>query len=293
MSEKSPELRSRLKVSEPASLQLQLQSQRRLKDQLKIRLKQRFTWGGKSHDSTTSPNPPSPPSNDVINKDDSSDSLSSPPKHIKYGSILFADTHVANFHPSQKIGDSGVWIIGGSPSSFASLIEETKLNEVEQALDFLANRKWTKQDDGLEAWAGAFYPRFINYPQTRSSPPCLSLAIRNVSAHDIYCPINALKGSAIAENGETLSLEPYKDGYLIFCKKLAPGKTMYIANGSFSRYFPAAKQGEYEVTMKYENLRDGEADNDGKPRKRVPVRAWTGIITPPSFKVSVDSNPSK
>lgn len=182
---------------------------------------------------------------------------------------------------TRRIGDSGVWILG-NPSGAYGLVDQSKLKDVEQALDFLAKRKWTEQKDGLEAWAGIFYPQYETDPH-----PWLSLAIRNVSDHDIYCPQNAVTGTAVAESGEVFSLNPYQDGYLIFCQKLAPGKTMYIANGSFSRYFPAATQGVYKVILKYENLRDGEADD--KPGKRVPVKAWTGGLTPLHIKVSVDS----
>ncbi len=182
----------------------------------------------------------------------------------------------------RKKGDAGVWILGNASDIFG-LVSESRLGQVEHALKFLSSRTWTPQTNGLQAWAGVFHPQYESAPH-----PWLALAIRNVSARDVYYPLDAVGGIAVAEDGTNLCLRPREDDRgPVFCRRLAPGCTEYVLNYFFAFHFREARNGAYTVTLTYANVRDGETSTG--PAERIPVQAWKGVLAPPPFRIDAPS----
>ncbi|MCG2659501.1 MAG: hypothetical protein L6437_04550, partial [Kiritimatiellae bacterium] len=173
----------------------------------------------------------------------------------------------------RRIGDSGVWILGNDLSIFGTFVASEL--KVEQALDFLAKRTWTAQTNGLEARAGVFYTQYELNPR-----PWLLFAIRNVSDHDISDQFGTVRVTAVAENGQTLTLKLNADrGSRYSYEKLSPGNTKYVCNGFFEFYFMDAISGKYKVTLTYEQVRDIRI----RPSRN---NIWKGTLTPFPIEVS-------
>ena len=180
----------------------------------------------------------------------------------------------------RRVGDSGIWILSRDGSEYG-LVSADKVKQVEQALKLLDKRAWTKQVNGLQAWAGAIYPQLD--PDYDSSRPWLEMAVRNVSDHEIYYPLNSMEVTAVAEDGKTVPMNNFPDTReRAYCRKILPGETVYLSDFlSPFNCFQDAKDGTYTVSLKYENARDGETT--GKPGYCVPVKAWKGFLTPAPF----------
>ena len=64
----------------------------------------------------------------------------------------------------RKIGDEGIWIINPPWSSTPELLPASQLAAVEKALAELKDRKWSKDVNGLAAWATAVNYEFDGRP---------------------------------------------------------------------------------------------------------------------------------
>ena len=183
------------------------------------------------------------------------------------------------YHPRKK-GDSGIWILGNASGTFG-LLPESKLQQVEQTLDFLSNRKWTDSEDGLVAWAGVLY---LQYGRLRQ--PWITMAIRNVSDHEIYYPMNACSVTIFGQSWETLRTESTQANQEpVFCRKILPGSTVYIDDFSPALGHIDAPPGRYTVSLVYGNAQNGITATG-------PCDVWKGKLAPMPFGIIrfVDEN---
>lgn len=190
----------------------------------------------------------------------------------------------------RKTGDSGVWVIEGDDVSGPfGLLPKSMEGEARRILKELDERKWSEPVGGLQSWA------------MEVSPGTIIFAVRNVSGADIFVPSELTHGFIAAtltgKDGKAfnLTLSEGKTEPVAFCKRLPPGKTVYLHPASSSIRLDASQyalpQGDYSAVIVCKNALDG--DTAGTPGERVKVPAWKGELKTPPFRLEIgtDSTP--
>ena len=192
----------------------------------------------------------------------------------------------------RKIGDEGIWIINPPWSSYPELLPASRLDAVEKALAELKDRKWSKEVNGLTAWATA-----VNYEF--DGRPVIVFAIRNVTQAPIFYPAvhqpGFLEISAMDDAGKVYAREdatPGKGKDVSF-NDVKPGQMVYVHPAasfiSVERELPPLPPGKYRVTVALQNGVDGEAAVIPEWRK---VEGWKGKLAAEPFELTIPKKES-
>jgi hypothetical protein len=189
------------------------------------------------------------------------------------------------------VGDSGIWLIDAAGQMIwpHGYLREAQKAEVQRILKLLAERRWSGELHGIQAWAGVLTP-----PETPDGFTLL-FVVRNCSKGDIFlpranCRADILTASVKRDDGKEFTF-PLKSGEpcrTIHCDRLPPGQLNYLASGYIhtkgdKRFPPAAR---YQVTLTYRNTRDGEL-LVAVGMQGPPVDAWRGELSAPPIELTL------
>ena len=208
----------------------------------------------------------------------------------------------------RRVGDSGIWLIGatGTVSHSFGLLPEAHKSDIKQILKTLAERKWSKPVNGLRAWAGVVYPDYSRNLDNPSRNTVIIFAVKNVSDVNIFVPSELETGfitaNIVSQDGKTedyfLSNVVRRNSETVFCRKLSPGKTVYLhpeytcinlakKQGQLPEKSEGLLPGKYSVVICCKNEKEGEIA-DG-PARRVQVSAWKGVLKAPPVELVLNS----
>ncbi len=189
------------------------------------------------------------------------------------------------------VGQTGIWLIGAAGQMIwpHGYLREDQKAEVQRILKFLAERKWSEEVHGIQAWAGVLTPR--------EEPDSFTLlfVVRNCTKGDIFlpranCRADILTASVKRDDGKDFTF-PLKDGEpcnVIHCDRLPPGQLNYVASHYVftkrdKRFPPGSK---CQVTLTYRNALDGEL-LVAVGRQGPPVDAWKGELSAPQIELAL------
>ncbi|MBM4043209.1 MAG: hypothetical protein FJ290_32375 [Planctomycetes bacterium] len=189
------------------------------------------------------------------------------------------------------VGGRGIWLIDAAGQLVwpHGHLPEAQKAEVQRILKILAERKWSGEVNGIQAWAGVLSP-----PE---DPDGFSLlfVVRNCSKGDVFLPRANCRGDILTasvkrDDGKEFTF-PLKSGEpcnVLHCDRLPAGQLHYVASHYVHtkgdrRFPPDAK---YQVTLTYRNTRDGEL-LVAVGMQAPPVDAWKGELSAPPFELAL------
>ncbi len=188
-------------------------------------------------------------------------------------------------------GDRGIWLIDAAGQLVwpHGHLPETQKAVVQRILKALADRKWSGEVNGIQAWAGVLSP-----PEDPDGFTLL-FVVRNSSKGDVFlpranCRADILTAGVKLDDRTEFSF-PLKSGEpckAIHCDRLPPGQLHYVASHYVHtkgdrRFPPAAK---YQVTLTYQNAGDGVL-LVAVGMQAPPVDAWKGELSAPPIELAL------